>query len=124
VEEKEPMMKMHHPFIIKLFQTLSRRAFCIYAAGACSGWWLFSVSRQAFVCLPGRVKFYMAIADALAYMHRSKYVFRDLKPENVMIDRFGYPVVIDFGFAKYVPERHTHCVVVSFAVSLFVVCCS
>jgi serine/threonine protein kinase len=53
---------------------------------------------------------------ASLYAPRSKYVFRDLKPENVMIDRFGYPVVIDFGFAKYVPE-HTHCVVVN-AVSL------
>jgi serine/threonine protein kinase len=52
-----------------------------------------------------QVKFYaIGIADALAYMHRRKYVFRDLKPENVMIDRRGYPIIIDFGFAKYVPE--------------------
>lgn len=26
-----------------------------------------------------------------------------MKPENVLIDRDGYPVIIDFGFTKYVP---------------------
>jgi cAMP-dependent protein kinase regulator len=109
VEEKNTMMKMHHPFIIKLFQTYQDVHFVYMLLELVQGGELFSVMHPGaeFCCLPeAQVKFYaMAIADALAYMHRGKYVFRDLKPENVMIDRFGYPVVIDFGFAKYVPEK-------------------
>jgi CRP-like cAMP-binding protein len=109
IEEKRIMMKMHHPFIIKLFQTYQDEHFVYMLLELVQGGELFSVMHPGaeFRCLPeAQVKFYaMAIADALAYMHRGKYVFRDLKPENVMIDQFGYPVVIDFGFAKYVPEK-------------------
>ena len=47
-------------------------------------------------------KFYaMVIADTLDYIHRKQYVFRDLKPENVLIDKDGYPIICDFGFGKY-----------------------
>jgi serine/threonine protein kinase/CRP-like cAMP-binding protein len=46
-------------------------------------------------------KFYTAaISLPLVYLHRRAIAFRDLKPENVMIDRFGYPKLIDFGLAK------------------------
>jgi cAMP-dependent protein kinase regulator len=109
IEEKRIMMKMHHPFIIKLFQTYQDEDLVYMLLDLVQGGELFSLMHPdaEFRCLPeAQVKFYaMAIADALAYMHRGKYVFRDLKPENVMIDEFGYPVVIDFGFVKYVPEK-------------------
>lgn len=53
-------------------------------------------------------KFYGAlIADTLRYMHRQKICYRDLKPENVMIDETGYPVLVDFGFAKHIPDGQT-----------------
>jgi hypothetical protein len=46
-------------------------------------------------------KFYaMVIADTLDYIHRKQYVYRDLKPENVLIDKDGYPIICDFGFGK------------------------
>jgi CRP-like cAMP-binding protein len=114
VEEKNIMMKMHHPFIIKLFQTYQDENFVYMLQEMGQGGELFSVMADIsdddttkFRRIPEpQVKFYtIAIADALAYLHRGKYVFRDLKPENVMIDRFGYPVVIDFGFCKYVSEK-------------------
>lgn len=36
--------------------------------------------------------------------YRKDVRFRDLKPENLLLDNQGHIKIIDFGFAKYVPD--------------------
>jgi protein kinase A len=51
-------------------------------------------------------KFYIAcIADALWYLHCQGIAYRDLKPENVMFDGLGYPILIDLGYAKMIEDK-------------------
>eukprot|EP00343_Euplotes_focardii_P011683 CAMPEP_0205829346 /NCGR_PEP_ID=MMETSP0206-20130828/37876_1 /ASSEMBLY_ACC=CAM_ASM_000279 /TAXON_ID=36767 /ORGANISM="Euplotes focardii, Strain TN1" /LENGTH=87 /DNA_ID=CAMNT_0053132003 /DNA_START=229 /DNA_END=492 /DNA_ORIENTATION=- len=47
------------------------------------------------------VKFYTAqLASGLAYLHENNLVHRDLKLENVLMDKDGYIKLCDFGLAK------------------------
>merc|ERR1712224_218207 len=51
-------------------------------------------------------RFYTAgITLAFEHMHSKNVIFRDLKPENVLLDSLGYPKIADFGFAKQIEGR-------------------
>lgn len=51
-------------------------------------------------------KFYAAeIVLAFAYLHEQQIVYRDLKPENLLLTKKGHLKITDFGFAKLVEDK-------------------
>jgi protein kinase A len=108
------MAKLDHPFVCKLINTFQDES-CIYMLlSFIQGGELLNLIQggEAHGGLPEiATKFYSAgIVEGLTYMHRRHIVYRDLKPENVLLDSHGYTVIVDFGFAKIVTDKtYTFC---------------
>jgi len=67
---------------------------------------LFSVLRAKTYFLEKTARFYAAaVVLCFEYMHSKNIIYRDLKPENLLLDRDGYLKITDFGFAKIVQDR-------------------
>jgi|GEM_PF-1287400 len=47
-----------------------------------------------------KAKLCLKLARAVAYAHGKGVIHRDLKPGNVLVDRFGEPRILDFGLAR------------------------
>lgn len=45
------------------------------------------------------------VVSVFEYIHSKDICYRDLKPENLMIDQEGYIKMVDFGFAKVVTDK-------------------
>lgn len=95
-----------HPFIVNLvghYQDAKRLYMLLeYVPGG----ELFSHLRREGRFSNDGGKFYAAeIVLAFAHCHEYNVVYRDLKPENLLITRTGHMKVTDFGFAKIVKDR-------------------
>ncbi|HEY9229720.1 MAG TPA: serine/threonine-protein kinase, partial [Gemmatimonadaceae bacterium] len=59
------------------------------------------LSREGAWSVERTVRVLRDVADALAYAHARGVVHRDIKPDNILIDRAsGRPMVTDFGIAR------------------------
>ena len=67
---------------------------------------LFSHLRTAGRFSVEITRFYIAeIVLVLEYLHSKNIVYRDLKPENLLLDNFGHIKLTDFGFAKVLEDK-------------------
>lgn len=108
IREIKVMSKLNHPFILSLVNVYHDDATVMMLLKLVQGGELYSViKRHKNMILPERdAKFYSAgILEGLHYMHYHSIIYRDLKPENVLIETDGYPVIVDLGFAKEVKGK-------------------
>ena len=55
------------------------------------------------------IKLYLAeIICAIEFLHNHNIVYRDLKLENIVIDKNGHLRLVDFGFAKRLKKERTY----------------
>jgi protein kinase A len=108
MREKELMQAVKHPFVVNLVTTFQDERNLYMLIGLVQGGELFSIIHtEVRDGIPnGNSRFYAAcILESLAALHRRDICYRDLKPENVLIDRRGYCVLVDLGFAKVVTDK-------------------
>jgi cGMP-dependent protein kinase len=104
--EREILLQLDHEFIMKLVRTFKDSEYVYFLTEYVNGVDLFQVLTYTVKLKEKDTQFYaVCLLTVLHYLHTSQVVYRDLKPENVVIDSEGYPKLIDFGTAKIIKER-------------------
>ncbi len=111
--ERDILNLMTSPFTVRLFGTFQDRANVYLALEYCPGGELFARLGRKKSFPPAVAKFYATeVFVALEHVQNLGYVYRDLKPENVMLDEEGHCKLVDFGFCRPCPadgKMHTLC---------------
>merc|ERR1719445_664582 len=108
MSEKRVMETLHHPFLVKLYATYKDANRLYFLLELSLGGELFSVLREKTLFDDDTSRFYAgSVVLAFEYMHSKNIVYRDLKPENLLLDSEGFLKVTDFGFAKDISAGRT-----------------
>lgn len=101
--EAAVMRQVDHPFISKLHATLQDNKFVYFLLELLPGGEFFSFLQAAGKLGEEQARFYSAsVVLALEELHKAKIAYRDLKPENMVLDSKGYAKLVDFGLAKQI----------------------
>ncbi|KAL3283503.1 hypothetical protein HHI36_006642 [Cryptolaemus montrouzieri] len=103
INEMKIQMACNSPFIIRMYKTYKDNKYIYFLMEVCLGGDLWSLlQKQPNKRLDEKGARFVAgcVLEALGYLHARGIVYRDLKPENLLIDNKGYVKITDFGFAK------------------------
>ena len=104
--ERSILVKIDHPFIVKLVKTMKDKNYVYFLMDYIKGRELFDVIRDIGLLNKYQTQFYGAsIMLAVQYLHERKFIYRDIKPENIMVLGNGFIKLIDFGTAKEITDR-------------------
>lgn len=105
IDERRMLQKVKHAFLVTLWGTFQDSKNLYMVMDFVEGGELFSLLRKSQRFPNPVAKFYAAeVTLALDYLHAQGIIYRDLKPENLLLDRHGHLKITDFGFAKEVPD--------------------
>jgi len=104
--ERRLLASLDHPFINRLAASFQDASVVYMMLEPLMGGELTSVIEREGKLDENVTRFYSAcVASALAYLHVLRIAYRDLKPENLVLDGSGYVKIVDLGFAKVVVNR-------------------
>eukprot|EP00997_Jenningsia_sp_PLL12_P011927 NODE_973_length_1343_cov_168.101236_g806_i0.p1 GENE.NODE_973_length_1343_cov_168.101236_g806_i0~~NODE_973_length_1343_cov_168.101236_g806_i0.p1 ORF type:complete len:358 (+),score=61.59 NODE_973_length_1343_cov_168.101236_g806_i0:134-1075(+) len=100
------LQKIDHPFVIRLHYALvTSTRLCMVMDFLSGGALLWHINNRRHRPNQGleesAVMFYAAeVVSALKHLHENDIIYRDMKPENLLLDREGHVVLTDFGLAS------------------------
>uniref|UniRef100_A0A182UFW0 Ribosomal protein S6 kinase n=1 Tax=Anopheles melas TaxID=34690 RepID=A0A182UFW0_9DIPT len=112
--ERNILEAVRHPFIVELVYAFQTGGKLYLILEYLSGGELFMHLEREGIFLEDTACFYLCeIILALEHLHNLGIIYRDLKPENVLLDAKGHVKLTDFGLCKeHIQEgivTHTFC---------------
>lgn len=108
LNEMRIMRRIDHPFIAKLYVALQDNAYIYFMLELLQGGELFTHLRNRGKLSEQTARFYASsVVYAFSVIHAKKIAYRDLKPENLVMDSNGYVKLVDFGLAKQLRSGKT-----------------
>lgn len=93
------------PFFVQFYGSFQNQKKLFFLLEYCPGGELFRLIQQRSRLSEAHARFYACqLVLAIGSLHKRRVIYRDLKPENVMLDTEGYVKVVDFGLSKMVAE--------------------
>jgi len=106
LNERQIMEKLNHPFIIKLYWSFQSKTELFFVMDLCTGGEMFFHLGKVQKFSEDEAKFYFAeLILGLEYLHALDIVYRDIKPENILVDIDGHVKIADFGLSKIIPKN-------------------
>ena len=108
LNEKKIMEELSHPFILTFHCAMQDDKTIYFLLEVLLGGELFKFLRAETHFPESWSRFYSAsVLLAFCQIHARKIAYRDLKPENLVMDENGYLKIVDFGLAKKVESGKT-----------------
>ncbi|GAV02844.1 hypothetical protein RvY_13359 [Ramazzottius varieornatus] len=106
MNEKQVLYSIRFPFCVSMLAHFQDNCSLFMCIEYISGGEMFSHLRNFGKFPEPQTRFYAAqVVMGFEYLHCLDLVYRDLKPENLLIDHLGYVRITDFGFAKRIKSR-------------------
>jgi hypothetical protein len=112
MNEKNILMMTNSPFIIKLHETYNGAQSLYFLLEPALGGELYATyNRKGFHGSESHAKYYAAgTCLAFEHLHERRIIYRDLKPENLLLTEQGHIKLTDMGLAKFViGKTYTTC---------------
>lgn len=101
MNERNIMSECSHPFLVEMKFAFETHKYLAFALEFCAGGELFNLIRKHRRLKEDAAKFYIIeILLGLEYLHKKKVIYRDIKPENILLDIHGHVKIADLGLAK------------------------
>ena len=112
MREARAIAKLKHPNIVGVHRIFEDNETAYMVLDLIEGRDLLSVIKDAYdEVTPDQIKdLLIKVLDAIDLVHQNDLLHRDISPDNILLDKWGNPILIDFGAAREEASRETRAV--------------